>query len=549
MIYIRNTGSQPLYEQVYEGIKKDIMDGTLKKGTALMPIRKMAEELQVSRNTVSHAYQQLVSEGYLRAVRGSGYFVDDCPETDEIYAVCRPQPVLQPVPKLRCDFRYESISTQLFPWSKWQKYVHQALLKEECSEAISYAPNKGNDALRENLCIYLKTSRGVNCTPEQIVICAGTQFGLQIIASLLPARQYLLAFEEPGYGGMKKVFALSKFAIEPIQVLDDGMDMDAVRQKQCNLLYVTPSHQFPTGVVTSMEKRLEMLQWAEENDAFIIENDYDNEFGYRTQRVPSIQAMDQNGRVIYISMFTKVLSPSIWCAYFVLPKTLLPVYEKRYSFFNAALPTYHQVALADFIHDGLLEERHMPKLCALRRDLEQALCSNGFTEVTTPVLISKKFLDRMTIDDTHPLNAQVFWVDQKTCLRPMLAPNLYDVSKRLMRVAKLPLRVFEIGACFRKESEGRSHLREFTMLNLVEWGTPEAERIDRLKTLGDLVLQAAGIQSYRLEREHSAIYGDGLDIVSPEGLERLLMYREKAQGIHRFSKSIAYLDGARLNIK
>ncbi len=356
MIYIRNTGSQPLYEQVYEGIKKDIMDGTLKKGTALMPIRKIAEELQVSRNTVSHAYQQLVSEGYLRAVRGSGYFVDDCPETDEIYAVCRPQPVLQPVPKLRCDFRYESISTQLFPWSKWQKYVHQALLKEECSEAISYAPNKGNDALRENLCIYLKTSRGVNCTPEQIVICAGTQFGLQIIASLLPARQYLLAFEEPGYGGMKKVFALSKFAIEPIQVLDDGMDMDAVRQKQCNLLYVTPSHQFPTGVVTSMEKRLEMLQWAEENDAFIIENDYDNEFGYRTQRVPSIQAMDQNGRVTYISMFTKVLSPSIWCAYFVLPKTLLPVYEKRYSFFNAALPTYHQVALADFIHDGLLDE-------------------------------------------------------------------------------------------------------------------------------------------------------------------------------------------------
>lgn len=226
----------------------------------------------------------------------------------------------------------------------------------------------------------------------------------------------------------------------------------------------------------------------------------------------------------------------------------------------------------------LTEEVHQPKLCKLQNDLANCLCEHGFTQVTTPTIISRKFLERMTIDGTHPLNDQVFWLDSKSCLRPMLAPNLYDVSLRLMNVAKMPLRVFEIGSCFRKESEGKSHLKEFTMLNLVEWGTPLCERADRLKEMAKLVLEAAEITDFRVEEEESVVYGKGIDIVSPDGLElastsmgphpldaawnvncswvgigfgleRLLMYREGEEGIHRYSKSIAFLDGARLNIK
>ena len=172
------------------------------------------------------------------------------------------------------------------------------------------------------------------------------------------------------------------------------------------------------------------------------------------------------------------------------------------------------------------------------------------------------FLERMSIDGSHPLNDQVFWLDSNSCLRPMLAPNLYDVSKNLMNIQKKPFGVFEIGSCFRKESEGKSHLKEFTMLNLVEWGTPLEQRNERLKELSALVLESAGIKAYDIEEEYSVVYGDAIDIVSPEGLEpastsmgphpldenwmvdsswvgigfgleRLSMYREGAEGIHR----------------
>ena len=230
------------------------------------------------------------------------------------------------------------------------------------------------------------------------------------------------------------------------------------------------------------------------------------------------------------------------------------------------------------ILNELLDKKYEPKLCKLQNDLAKCLYSQGFTQVITPTLISRKFLERMSINDEHSLNKQVFWVDDKTCLRPMLAPNLYDISKKMMNFSKMPLRIFEIGSCFRKESEGKTHLKEFTMLNLVEWGTKEIERVNRLKELASIVLESAGIDKYFFEEEESIVYGKGIDVVSTDGielastsmgphrldsawkiscswvglgfgLERLLMYREGEEGIHRYSKSISFLDGARLNIK
>lgn len=221
---------------------------------------------------------------------------------------------------------------------------------------------------------------------------------------------------------------------------------------------------------------------------------------------------------------------------------------------------------------------HQHKLAKLQNDLAASLCEHGFTQVMTPTMISKTFLERMSINETCPLYEQVYWIDRKTCLRPMLAPNLYDVSKSMMNVEKLPLRVFEIGSCFRKESEGKSHLKEFTMLNLVEWGTPMEERADRLKELAHIVMKAADIKDYTVEEDNSVVYGIGIDIISPDGLElastsmgphkldeawgvdctwvgigfgleRLLMYREGEEGIHRYSRSIAFQNGVRLNIK
>lgn len=227
----------------------------------------------------------------------------------------------------------------------------------------------------------------------------------------------------------------------------------------------------------------------------------------------------------------------------------------------------------------LINEKHQPELCRLQYKLAKTLCEHGFTQVTTPTIISKKFLDRMSIGGEHPLREQVFWLDSKTCLRPMLAPNLYSLSKDLMNIVHgKPLRIFEIGSCFRKESEGKSHLKEFTMLNLVEWNLAEDEREKHLLEFGNIILEAAGITDFETESENSVVYGNGIDFVGSDGLElastsmgphpldaawkiqatwvgigfgleRLLMYRDKQQGIHRHSKSISFLDGARLNIK
>ncbi len=226
----------------------------------------------------------------------------------------------------------------------------------------------------------------------------------------------------------------------------------------------------------------------------------------------------------------------------------------------------------------LLEVSRRPALCRLQQQLSDALCIEGFTQVTTPIIISAKALEKMTIDESNPLHSQVFWLDSKTCLRPMLAPNLYDVSAKIMTSRKPPLRIFEIGSCFRKESEGQSHLKEFTMLNLVEWGTPEKSRLARLKELSALVLKTARIDDYQLMEEDSVVYGAGLDVVSSAGLElastsmgphplddawkinctwvgigfgleRLLMHREKQTGIHRHAKSTVFLDGICLKMK
>ncbi len=226
----------------------------------------------------------------------------------------------------------------------------------------------------------------------------------------------------------------------------------------------------------------------------------------------------------------------------------------------------------------LLENRHRVELCILQDKLAKALCGNGFTQITTPIMITAKALEKMTIDKSSPLFEQVFWLDHKTALRPMLAPNLYEVSRQLITSHGLPLRIFEIGSCFRKESEGRSHLKEFTMLNLVEWGTAMDERTKRLKELAGIVMEAAGIDDHCFENENSVVYGEGLDVVSPEGLElastsmgphklddawkitctwvglgtgleRLLMHREQENGIHRYSKSTVFLDGACMKLK
>ena len=219
-----------------------------------------------------------------------------------------------------------------------------------------------------------------------------------------------------------------------------------------------------------------------------------------------------------------------------------------------------------------------PKLCRLESRLTDILIQNDFVQVATPTILSKGLLAKMGIDDNHPLTPHIFWLGDNRCLRPMLAPHLYFILKDLLRLWEKPVRIFEIGTCFRKESQGAQHSNEFTMLNLVEMGLPEAHRLDRLKRLAALITRTSGVNDYFFQPQSSAVYGETIDILGGEeqveigsgamgphmldqawqitdawvgigfGLERLLMVAENSTSLKKMGKSLTYLDGIRLNI-
>jgi phenylalanyl-tRNA synthetase alpha chain len=219
-----------------------------------------------------------------------------------------------------------------------------------------------------------------------------------------------------------------------------------------------------------------------------------------------------------------------------------------------------------------------PMLCRLESRLTEVLVQNHFVQVTTPTILSKGLLAKMSIDDDHPLASQIFWLGRDKCLRPMLAPHLYFVLKDLLRLWEKPVRLFEIGSCFRKESQGAQHSNEFTMLNLVEMGLPEDQRQQRLEEMAATVTAAAGVADYIIKSENSAVYGETIDILAGEdlmeigsaamgphvldqawevtdawmgigfGLERLLMVQQNSRSLGKMGRSLAYLDGIRLNI-
>lgn len=247
--------------------------------------------------------------------------------------------------------------------------------------------------------------------------------------------------------------------------------------------------------------------------------------------------------------------------------------NRSYQRIENSLAKWQQSLLDDYFN-----ARRQPSLPAIERRLTDVLIAEGFVQVTTPILMSKGHLNRMTIDESHPLFSQIFWVGSDKCLRPMLAPHLYYLLKDLLRLREKPIRIFEIGPCFRKESQGRQHLNEFTMLNLVEMGLPRETSRQRLNQLTGIIMQTAGIDEFNLEKEASEVYGETIDVISSVnrielgsaatgphildrawkitetwvgigfGVERLLMARCPGSHLAQFGRSLSYLEGIRLNV-
>jgi len=367
----------PLYMQLYKQIKEEIMVGNIKSGSKLPSIRNLANGLKVSKNTVEVAYEQLIAEGYVKSKNRSGLYVENLIDafellesTPAIIKSQREKPVLPPV---RYDFRSGQIDTASFPFKQYRKILSSCIDEGDC-DLLLYGDQKGDSGLRVEIAKYIHAFRGVNCSPDQIILSSGTQQSLSLFLSLLSDFERIVAIEDPGYCGVKAVLHDFGFQMDPIPLEEDGIDLSYLNDRPARLVYVTPSHQYPYGMVMSIQKRLKLLQWAKKRDAYILEDDYDGEFRYRGKPIPSLQSLDDCGHVVYLGNFTKSLMPSLRVSYLVLPKKLLPTYEARFDTNFQPVSRILQKSLEIFIREGLWE-KHLRKMRVLYKKKQDLLLS------------------------------------------------------------------------------------------------------------------------------------------------------------------------------
>ncbi|MDD3221824.1 MAG: PLP-dependent aminotransferase family protein [Lachnospiraceae bacterium] len=373
MIIIDSRKKEPLSKQIYQHISEDITSHRYHAGDRLPATRSLALELSVSRNTVTAAYEQLLAEGYITARRGSGFIVNDI-ATDGILTTVPPLPIASPpvpAPSFQVNFEYGSFDNSLFPYNQWKKYISKALDQMALRPVNTYPERQGEYVLRQAITDYLYQSRDVRCKPEQVIITSGHPYSMEILCQLFLDSSKILAIENPGYDATRNVFENHGYHIHPVSLESDGVSLTQVRESNAALLYLTPSHQFPTGCVLSIQKRNQLLQWAFETDSYIIEDDYDSELRYYTNPIPSMYSLDTHGNTIYIGTFSKSLSPALRTAYIVLPEALLPLYKKYYQRYNVGVSQITQFALAEFISDGSYK-KHLNRLRTLYRKKQKA---------------------------------------------------------------------------------------------------------------------------------------------------------------------------------
>ncbi|WP_434063774.1 PLP-dependent aminotransferase family protein [Priestia megaterium] len=380
----------PLYHQLYEYIKKEIVSSRVEVNDKLPSIRSLAAYLNVSRNTVDMAYQQLLAEGYVESKPKSGLYVTNT-RFDLLQTDRKPTVFLHPHSETKSctyDFRYGKVDSRLFPLNEWKKRYNESL--QTYREALfTYQESQGEESLREEIATYLYQSRGVVCSKHQIVIGAGTQQSLSLLAQMLKQSIRDIAFENPCYDGASFVFKQHGFSLKPVSLNSKGINIQELYDSQTRAVYVTPSHQFPYGMIMPVSRRIELLEWANDCNGFIIEDDYDGEFRYKGSPIPSLQSLDSNGRVIYTGTFSKSFMPSLRISYLVLPEVLLKTYhEQRFSLYEQAVPTLHQQTLGLIMKNGewnkhlrrvrtAYQLKHSTLLAALQKEFNENITISG----------------------------------------------------------------------------------------------------------------------------------------------------------------------------
>lgn len=372
-ISLRPGDKMPLYEQIYRYIKENITSGKFAYREKLPSTRLLAKHLEVSRSTVELAYEQLLSEGYIEAEPYRGYFVAQIEGLYHLTAEREPEtdPGTEQKKKCRYDFSPNGVDLKSFPYNAWRKLSREVLTDDQV-ELFRLGDPQGEREFRQVICRYLYQARGVSCRPEQVIVGAGNDFLLMMLCQIL-GREHVIAAENPAYKQAYRLFASQDYPVLPIEMDSRGMKVEELAGTQADIAYVTPSHQYPTGIVMPMKRRLELLRWADMQEGrYIIEDDYDSEFRYKGKPIPALAGHDGNGRVIYLGTFSKSIAPAIRMSYMVLPERLLPAYRERCGFLSSTVSKVDQLIVCRFIGEGYYE-RHLNKTRALYRSRHDAL--------------------------------------------------------------------------------------------------------------------------------------------------------------------------------
>ena len=426
---MESRGDLSLYEYLYRCIRHDIAHGKVEPGQKLPSKRALAKQLGVSLITIEAAYDQLVAEGYIRSRERCGYYACDLApaakieepgsaqhRTETTIAPARRErdnhaaglnnqqllsqekgrledspghrptvnpdtqpagptaPHAQNIPSdapLLADFTHSTLATTMLPYSAWAKAVRQTLSDESAASLAEAASAAGSPELRSAIADHLRQYRGMDVSPDQVVIGAGSQTLYQLLVQLL-GRTRRYAVEDPGYPLLTRMYEQQDAQVAHIGLDDSGIDIDALETSDASVAHIMPSHQFPTGIVTTAARRRELLNWAREGDRYLIEDDYDSEFRMAGRPIPSLFGIDAAERVLYLNSFAKSLGAAFRMAYLVLPPQLAQRFRKQLGFYANTVSPLDQLALARFIEQGHYD-RHVNRLRTHARKTQDAL--------------------------------------------------------------------------------------------------------------------------------------------------------------------------------
>jgi GntR family transcriptional regulator/MocR family aminotransferase len=396
-VTLNDNPTDPLYRQLYEGLREAILSGRLPPGRKLPSSRNLARQLNVSRNTVTSAYSELEAEGYLSGLHGSGTYVSwELPEERPLEVAtggapgdrCSgqfPRPMRWQqlssgaglgadldVPRgLPYDFHPGQGAWDVFPAGTWRRLLARQW-RRGWREIMDYGDPGGYRPLREEVAAFLGRSRAVRCDPSQVVIVNGTQQALDLLARVLLAPGDLVGIEEPGYRSARMLFASHGATLFPVPVDQEGLVVDRLRGSGARLALVSPSHQFPTGSVLSLPRRLSLLSWARSEGGLVVEDDYDSGFRFEGRPLASLQGLDDSGSVVYLGSFSRLLFPALRVGYAVLPPDLVRPFQDAKELTDRQTPILEQQLLAGFLGEGHFE-RHLRRMRLLYRERRRTL--------------------------------------------------------------------------------------------------------------------------------------------------------------------------------